>query len=427
MYRSSFLIFLQIILFGFNIYGWSNHGINYAAILGIDPQKHLTHDKFLEIGTFLLILWCISFLTFLLTFYFDVSPFAQPFAFVVFLILVLLNPIRIFYQESRLWLLKTLSRISVAPFAHVKFADFWIANQLSSLELIFFDVEFFLCFYADRSNWSSSKSTSISLCSGWLQIAFQILLKIIPAWFRFAQCLRRYRDTKCKFPDLVNAAKYASGFCVSITNALRRAKNFDYNHNKLENPFFYAWVIASLISSTWKIIWDIKIAWGFLDENAGKNKYLRKQLLYRRKVYYYMAILGDIFFRYLWMINIFIHFESLSAEYSDLLGFSLGLAELFRRFIWNFFRLENEQLNNFGKLRDLRHSNFQSTLDTNDILTCQMSNQQKILNHCQLESNSNGKRMEKKTQIPINEVPMTEIIRNREVSDGCAEGKIQDD
>lgn len=36
----------------------------------------------------------------------------------------------------------------------------------------------------------------------------------LPAWFRFMQCLRRYRDSREAFPHLANAAKYATTFFV---------------------------------------------------------------------------------------------------------------------------------------------------------------------------------------------------------------------
>ncbi|CAF1253076.1 unnamed protein product [Didymodactylos carnosus] len=94
--------------------------------------------------------------------------------------------------------------------------------------------------------------------------------------------------------------------------------------------------------------------WGFFDKNAGENKYLRDQIVYSSKVYYYVAIVEDIFFRYIWIINIFVHFHTPSAEYADFIGFSFGLVEIFRRFIWNFFRLENEHLNNCGDFRAVR-------------------------------------------------------------------------
>ena len=37
-------------------------------------------------------------------------------------------------------------------------------------------------------------------------------MQCLPAWFRFAQCLRRYRDTREAFPHLVNAGKYSTSF-----------------------------------------------------------------------------------------------------------------------------------------------------------------------------------------------------------------------
>lgn len=40
------------------------------------------------------------------------------------------------------------------------------------------------------------------------------LLACLPAWWRFAQSLRRYSDTKQKFPHLANAGKYSTTFFV---------------------------------------------------------------------------------------------------------------------------------------------------------------------------------------------------------------------
>lgn len=40
--------------------------------------------------------------------------------------------------------------------------------------------------------------------------------------------------------------------------------------------------------------------------------------------------------------------------YKDIVSTSLGFLEVFRRFVWNFFRLENEHLNNCGQFRAVR-------------------------------------------------------------------------
>ena len=46
------------------------------------------------------------------------------------------------------------------------------------------------------------------------------IVGVLPAWFRFAQCLRRYRDTKLAFPHMVNAGKYSTSFFTAIFSTL---------------------------------------------------------------------------------------------------------------------------------------------------------------------------------------------------------------
>ena len=362
LYRSSFLILIYFLFFGLNVYGWSKSGVNHVLIFEMDPRKHLTYQNILEIGTFLMVIWCLSFNLFLITFYYDKYPFIQPLILLFFLIVFLINPFRVYYRQSRYWFMKKLFRVFSSPFHRVEFCDFWIGDQFCSLELVFFDIEYYLCFYLNGSNVSSTDLNPIFFCSGWTEVLLQSFFQNLPSWFRFVQCLRRYRDTKHRFPHLLNAGKYASGFFVSITNALRQVKAFDYHNHKFENPFVYLWIITSLISSTYKLIWDIKMDWGFLSE----SQYLREQLIYSKKLYYYISILLNIIFRYIWMINIFLHFNNLFAEYSDLIGFILALIEIFRRFIWNYFRLENEHLNNCGEFRVVRDISIRPTLIEND-------------------------------------------------------------
>lgn len=47
------------------------------------------------------------------------------------------------------------------------------------------------------------------------------IVNCIPAWIRFAQCLRRYYDSREAFPHLVNAGKYATTFFVVIFATLK--------------------------------------------------------------------------------------------------------------------------------------------------------------------------------------------------------------
>ncbi|CAF1006902.1 unnamed protein product [Didymodactylos carnosus] len=340
----------------------------------MDPRNHLAYQKFLEIGTLLMVLWFLSFSAFILASYYDAQPFVQPLIFVIFLILFLINPIRIFWYNARIWFLKKLGQVFLAPFYHVDFVGFWLGDQLTSLELIFFDIEFFICFYIYDANWGSTNKPSGAFCSGWSQYFLQTFFILLPSWFRFAQCLRRYRDTKHKFPHLANAGKYASGFFTAITNTIRRATNLHYNNNKIVNPYLYLWFVTSFIGATYKFIWDLKMDWGFFDKNAGENKYLREQIVYPSKIYYYAAIIEDFILRYIWVINVFIYFRTPSAEYADIIGFAFGIVEVIRRFIWNFFRLENEHLNNCGEFRAVRDISIRATPTDNNYLPLEEMN-----------------------------------------------------
>lgn len=40
-----------------------------------------------------------------------------------------------------------------APFHHVGFADFWLADQLNSLVVALMDLEYMICFYSFELDW----------------------------------------------------------------------------------------------------------------------------------------------------------------------------------------------------------------------------------------------------------------------------------
>lgn len=92
--------------------------------------------------------------------------------------------------------------------------------------------------------------------------------------------------------------------------------------------------------------------WGLLDSNAGENKFLREEVVYSAAVFYYFAIIEDFILRFAWIAS-FILVECGYVS-SDLMTSIVAPLEVFRRFIWNFFRLENEHLNNCGKFRAVR-------------------------------------------------------------------------
>lgn len=77
-----------------------------------------------------------------------------------------------------------------------------------------------------------------------------------------------------------------------------------FNFFQEYNPFFYLWIIAQLVSSSYAYAWDIKKDWGLMDKNAGENFLLREEMVYNSKWYYYFAIFEDFVLRFRWSVSI---------------------------------------------------------------------------------------------------------------------------
>jgi len=87
------------------------------------------------------------------------------------------------------------------------------------------------------------------VCGG---VAYGIrpMVAALPSWFRFAQCLRRYRDTRLAFPHLVNAGKYATTFFVVIFSTLHSIYKGSYDHIAVSPVFLISLVVHDTIRDT---------------------------------------------------------------------------------------------------------------------------------------------------------------------------------
>lgn len=61
-------------------------------------------------------------------------------------------------------------------------------------------------------------------------LTFRAFFAALPAWFRFVQCLRRYRDDNYRslFPHVVNAGKYSTTFFVITFSTLTELTSSQY-------------------------------------------------------------------------------------------------------------------------------------------------------------------------------------------------------
>ncbi|XP_067868001.1 xenotropic and polytropic retrovirus receptor 1 homolog [Heterodontus francisci] len=356
-YRGGFIVIEFIFLLGINTYGWRKAGVNHSLIFELDPRNHLSHQQFFELAGFLGVLWCSSLLACLFSSYIHTPMPVNPLVLYGFMLLLLLNPTKTFYYKSRVWLLKLLCRVLTAPFHKVGFADFWLADQLNSMGTVFLDLWSLICFYVFEVNWDNNQGLlsppADKFVSNGYSYGVTCFIQCIPPWIRFAQCLRRYRDSRDAFPHLANAGKYSTVFIMVTFAALYSTEKERSQLTIGVKVYFYLWAVTACVSTIFTVGWDLKMDWGLLDKKTKENKFLREETVYQYKVYYYCAILQDVVLRIAWALNI-LFAQNKQSDVAEIISTTLAPLEVFRRFVWNFFRLENEHLNNCGQFRAVR-------------------------------------------------------------------------
>ena len=334
LYRGPFLVILFLFLMGINVYGWRSSGVNHVLIFELDPRNHLSEQHLMELAAIFGVIWTLSVLTFLYSEQLSIPSYANPLSLILIMAIFMLNPTKTFRHDARFWLLKVALRIFLAPLFYVGFADFWLADQLNSLSQALQDFQYLICFYTTgdtlAEDWDGAESLGHCGSSGWWLVA---VVACLPAWFRLAQCLRRYRDTREAFPHLVNAGKYSTTFMVVTFATLDNV----YSSPDAWSPYFYCYIVSAVISSIYTYLWDIKMDWGFFTPGAGENKFLREEIVYSTKTYYYTAIVEDLILRFSWAIRLVLRHSGFK-QYNELIVSVFAALEVIRRFIWNFFR-----------------------------------------------------------------------------------------
>ncbi|XWS44335.1 hypothetical protein CRYUN_Cryun15aG0036300 [Craigia yunnanensis] len=170
--------------------------------------------------------------------------------------------------------------------------------------------------------------------------SFRTLTELIP--FALLICLRRLFEEKDVAHGL-NGLKY---FSTIAAVAIRTIYQFQMQKTTTWQVLAAATSGIATIVNTY---WDIVIDWGLLIRNS-RNPWLRDKLILPHKGVYFVAMLLNCLLRLVWMQQVlgiksvpFLHNTALIAVVASL--------EIIRRGIWNFFRLENEHLNNVGKYR----------------------------------------------------------------------------
>ncbi|KAF9360251.1 hypothetical protein BGX26_010052 [Mortierella sp. AD094] len=273
IYGGLFLPILFSCLFGVNMYAWAKSRINYKFIFEFDPRDNLDFHEFFELpALFMLILTLTLYFEFASSWTEYVAIGYYPLVAICVIFAILFCPLPIANWGARRWFLQSMSRILISGYYRVEFRDFFLADELNSLTYSIEQFEFAICAYSH--DWESVAQTCTT-SKFWLTP----FITALPAWFRFLQCLRRFRDTFEWFPHLINAGKYFS----SLTQLF---VYFSYRHSAT-TPLKVAYIVVSTLTSAYTYTWDIYMDWGLFrfgkhGGGAYGHPFLRPELVYPR-------------------------------------------------------------------------------------------------------------------------------------------------
>ncbi|KAM8719781.1 hypothetical protein ACLKA7_005928 [Drosophila subpalustris] len=346
LYRGPFTWVIFNFFMAANVAGWQRAGVNHVLIFEIDPRSHLQPATFLEIACTFGILWTLSILGFLFHDLINVrDPFVFPLALTLIMITLLINPLPIMNWPARWWTMRLVGRVITAPLHYVGFADFWMGDQMNSLVTCMADYYYIVRFYAVC--WL--RYTDVDFC--FEEDMFVPISRCLPAWFRFAQCLRRFRDSGSKSVSyLMNAGKYSTTFFVVFFSTMRKRTDDGYA-NTFSNPYTWFYIFSYIVSSIYCYSWDVIRDFGIFQIWRGEHLFLREKLVYPQP-FYYFAIIENLVLRLFWAVELLVLYHKLMIPYN--IKTFASILEITRRFIWNYIRLENEHLNNCGHFRATR-------------------------------------------------------------------------
>lgn len=259
-------------------------------------------------------------------------------------------PVRALSHAGRRRFLATLKRVSVGGLAEArdgKFGDIILADALTSYAKVLADLLVAGCMFLRPG--SSATAAPDRSCAGRLVP----LVAAIPSLIRLRQCLIEYlRVRRAPFhpstgwggQHLANALKYSTAFPVILLSTM-------LSRGPPGPGLRLAWLAASLANSAYTFYWDVAKDWDLtLFDTRERTSPEHPMGLRRRLVFspwtYYAVIAGDLVLRFAWVFRLDSDLVRLPDPESTV--FLLQALEVFRRWVWIFFRVETEWVRSSG-------------------------------------------------------------------------------
>ncbi|KAL5716430.1 hypothetical protein ACHQM5_018119 [Ranunculus cassubicifolius] len=334
-------IVLHMVMFSGNIYFWRRYRVNYSFIFGFKKGTEIGYRDvmFLSAG-----LATLALTTVVANLDMEMDEETKdyktltevlPLGLIVLIVLVIVCPFNIMYRSSRFYLVRIIFRGICAPLYRGKLIDYFWADQLTSEIQALRSLEFYICYYG----WGDFEKRHHTCPSSDVYNTFYYIVAIIPYWTRLVQGIRHSHDVR----DMTQAWNSLKHFFTIVAVVTRTA--YVSRQGKM---WWVLALISSVLATAYCIYWDLVVDWGLL-QRKSKNHWLRDRLTIPHKSVYYICMAVNVLLRFAWLQTVLdiqisgLHRENVIAIFASL--------EIFRRGMWNYFRVEIEHVNNVTKYR----------------------------------------------------------------------------
>ncbi|KAG6664653.1 hypothetical protein I3843_02G094100 [Carya illinoinensis] len=337
------LLSLHLFMYGCNLFMWKSKRINYNFIFEFSPNTALTYrDAFLICTTFMTIV-VGAMVVHLLLRVSGLSPSqadAIPGILLLCFLALLICPLDIFYRPTRYCFIRVIRNIVCSPFYKVILVDFFMADQLTSQIPLLRQMESTACYFLA----GTFRTHHYETCrSGRLFKELAYVISFLPYYWRAMQCARRWFD-ESDVVHLANMGKYVSAMVAA-------GARLTY-HRQHDHLWLAIFLLTSVVATVYQCYWDFVMDWGLFNQNS-KNLWLRDGIILKNKSIYYISIALNAVLRLAWLESV-LPFKIDKVVDGHLVEFFLASLEVIRRGHWNFYRLENEHVNNVGKYRAVK-------------------------------------------------------------------------
>jgi len=162
-----------------------------------------------------------------------------------------------------------------------------------SFILILKDFVYCCCYTGNLFYTGKVKNTCSTKIEGagiyFIIILFPICFRIMMEFNMFIRCkIKKDHHSIFHFINFLKYVVYLINYCLNFLT-------------KFYSQIIIVWIIVAGLSTIFSYLWDVTYDWGFFKKNS-KNKFLRNDLAYPSKIFYYSAIVINFVLRMGWLL-----------------------------------------------------------------------------------------------------------------------------